>query len=152
MAGTLSGAGCLSSVAEPSLRNHLPEEGDGWERTGTRTPDLGELGAEDGIEADYLGPNDVEYRVVVVEWPDAVACDEHSARQWIDVGWPVVVAHESFTVAAGSGTAALDQPPTPEHPPYLDRTPVPGGESTARDLLARSPALSASDVRENDCT
>jgi hypothetical protein len=72
------------------------------------------------------------------------------AEEFADTGWQVALAYRRFALAAGTGT---DQRTfTPEKPITLDRTPIPGTESLVRELVARSPALSADYVAEHDVT
>ncbi|MFC7197434.1 hypothetical protein ACFQL4_26995 [Halosimplex aquaticum] len=60
----------------------------------------------------------------------------------------MAVAYDTFAFAAGTGTEQRNY--TPETPPHMDRTAIPGSAERSRELLARSPLLSTERVDGNE--
>ncbi|WP_415379998.1 hypothetical protein [Halosimplex sp. TS25] len=108
------------------------------------------LGAETGVVGEYEASDGVRFRAVVLErFPRHDPT--RKAERWACIGWDVALAYEDFAFAAGTGTEQRDY--TPETPPHMDRTAIPGSVDRSRELLARSPLLSAErvDANEVDC-
>ncbi|QPV64491.1 hypothetical protein I7X12_07730 [Halosimplex litoreum] len=107
------------------------------------------LGAESGVVREYEDPDGTRFRVVALKMSEGYdAADK--AERWACIGWDVAVASEDFALAAGTGTEQRNY--TPETPPHMDRTAIPGSAERSRKLLARSPLLSAERVDANDVT
>jgi hypothetical protein len=140
-----------SATTEPTYagpRDLLPEAGNGWTLLHTEFAGYRRLGYDEGVLAAYESPDGTRVSVLIVTLRagDPVA----QADEFADTGWQVALASRRFALAAGTGT---DQRTfTPEKPITLDRTPVPGTGSLVRELVARSPALSAEYVADHDVT
>ncbi len=107
------------------------------------------LGAETGVVGKYESADGTRFRAVVLErFPRHDPTGK--AERWACIGWDVAVAYEDFAFAAGTGTEQRDY--TPETPPYMDRTAIPGSADRSRELLARSPLLSAERVDASEVT
>ncbi|WP_459191205.1 hypothetical protein [Halosimplex sp. J119] len=138
------------STTDQSAMTVLPEPGNGWTLAETRRMAARMLGAQTGIVGKYESPDGTRFRAVVLErFPRHDPT--YKAERWACIGWDVAVAYERFAFAAGTGTEQRNY--TPETPPHMDRTAIPGSTDRSRDLLARSPILSAELVEENavDC-
>ncbi|QLH76709.1 hypothetical protein HZS55_05045 [Halosimplex rubrum] len=138
-----------SSTPDRDAEDVLPEPGSGWTLTETRTMAARMLGAETGVVGEYERPDGTRFRAVVLKrFPRHDPT--RKAERWACIGWDVAVADEDFAFAAGTGTEQRDY--TPETPPYMDRTAIPGSADRSRDLLARSPLLSAERIDANEVT
>ncbi|WP_436929998.1 hypothetical protein [Halosimplex halobium] len=127
----------------------LPEPGDGWTLVETRGMAARMLGAETGVVGEYEHSRGTRFRAVVLErFPRHDPTGK--AERWACIGWDVAVAYGDFAFAAGTGTEQRNY--TPETPPYMDRTAIPGSADRSRELLARSPLLSIDRVDENEVT
>jgi hypothetical protein len=157
---TISVAGCTSpsdsppststptSSVSPSAtsqpRAFLPEPVNGWTRDRTEEFYAKERGGSDGIRGYYTGPDGEAYQVLVLfagDWADG------NARSWRCAGWQVAFAVDGVTFAASTGTAQRTF--TPERPPTMTKSPVPGTDARVRELLALSPKLDQSDIPES---
>jgi hypothetical protein len=140
-----------SATTDPAYagpRDLLPAAGDGWTQLNTEFAGYRRLGYDEGVQAAYEAPDGTRVTVLVVTL--RVGDPTAQAEEFADTGWQVALAYRRFALAAGTGT---DQRTfTPEKPITLDRTPIPGTESLVRELVARSPALSADYVAEHDVT
>jgi hypothetical protein len=140
-----------SATTDPAYagpRDLLPAAGDGWTLLHTDVAGYRRLGYDEGVQAAYEAPDGTRVTVLVVTL--RVGDPTAQAEEFADTGWQVALAYRRFALAAGTGT---DQRTfTPEKPITLDRTPIPGTESLVRELVARSPALSADYVAEHDVT
>lgn len=140
-----------SATTEPTYagpRDLLPAAGDGWTLLNTEFAGYRRLGYDEGVLAAYESPDGTRVSVLIVTL--RVGDPPSQADEFADTGWQVALAYRRFAVAAGTGT---DQRTfTPEKPITLDRTPIPETEPLVRELVARSPALSAEYVAEHDVT
>jgi hypothetical protein len=126
----------------PSPEDLLPEEGDGWTRDQVEHGAFSwsARGATDGVFGSYTSPENRSYEVVVMEMQPEYS-PERKAITWnCTVGWSVALAYRQFAIAASTGTA--QETFTPEQPPHLTRTPIPGTAESAKALLSNSSALS----------
>jgi hypothetical protein len=143
-----SDASATTEPTDAGPRDLLPEAGDGWTRLNTEFAGYRHLGYDEGVQATYEAPDGTRVSLLVVTL--RVGDPTAQAEEFADTGWQVALAYRRFAVAAGTGT---DQRTfTPEKPITLDRTPIPGTESLVRELVARSPALSADYVADHDVT
>lgn len=110
------------------------------------------LGGETGVRGYFESPDGVRFQVVVMEMAEGYDATA-KARRWACVGWDVTLAYEGFAFAAGTGTDQSNGTYTPEQPPHMTRSPVPGTTEQARTLLSYSPMLSAEVIgsNEQDC-
>ncbi|WP_123538077.1 hypothetical protein [Halosimplex salinum] len=139
-----------SPTPDRDAEDVLPESGKGWSLMETREMSARMLGAETGIVGEYEAADGTRFRVVVLErFPRHDPT--RKAERWACIGWDVAVAYEDFALAAGTGTEQRDY--TPETPPHMDQTAIPGSAERSRELLARSPLLSVErvDANEVDC-
>jgi hypothetical protein len=105
---------------------------------GTIDRDAAPYGAVTATIGEYTNPDGVDFLVPVYEMQADFSAGR-KARRWAEIGWDVAVAYQGFAFAAGTGTTK--QTFTPEQPPQMNRTPLPGTEAQSRGLLARSPLL-----------
>lgn len=122
----------------------LPEPADEWEHVDTESYSWRYLGADGGTIGEYRGPDGASYEVVVMK-------SGESATRMACVGWQVALEIDEYMIAASTGT--YDQELTPERPPTMTQTPVPGTEDRVLELLAMSPRLTEDEITENsaDC-
>jgi hypothetical protein len=132
----------------PSVREALPESGDGWTLRDTGDVVPVPLTAEDHVRGDYRSPDGTEFRAVVIEFPRPGVAEFNAERLACEAEWSVAVRYRTLAVAASSGTT--QEALTPEHPPQMSRTAVPGTDADARRLLRRSPALSRETVEDGE--
>ncbi|MFB6138864.1 MAG: hypothetical protein ABEJ26_00330 [Halosimplex sp.] len=144
-----SPVGSPSPTPDRDAEDVLPEPGSGWTLVETRRMSARMLGAETGVVGEYEAADGTRFRAVALErFPRHDPT--RKAERWACIGWDVAVAYGDFAFAAGTGTEQRDY--TPETPPYMDRTAVPGSSGRSRELLARSPLLSAARVDANEVT
>jgi len=144
-----SSTGSPSSTLDRDAEDALPEPGEGWTLVETRRMAARMLGAETGVVGEYEAADGTRFRAVVLErFPRHDPT--HKAERWACIGWDVAVAYEEFAFAAGTGTEQRDY--TPETPPYMDRTAIPGSAERSRSLLARSQLLDSDAVAANAVT
>lgn len=127
----------------------LPRATGEWTLVRTDEYDWRTIGGADGVRGHYTDADGVAYQVVIM----AVARGDPQTRvaAWTcEVGWTVGLAHEEFAVVAGTGTARRTF--TPERPPTMTSTPVPGTTDRVLDLLANSPTLTRSAVEAHATT
>lgn len=122
----------------------LPEPADGWVRDRTEAFSAKERGGSEGVRGYYTGPDGERYQVLVLVSGDWA---ERNARAWRCAGWQVAFAVDGMTIAASTGTAQRTF--TPERPPTMTRSPVPGTDARVRELLALSPKLDRSEIPES---
>jgi hypothetical protein len=115
----------------------------GWTRDRTEEFHAKELGGSEGVRGYYTGPDGTGYQVLVLRAGDWAA---GNARSWRCAGWQVAFAVDGVALAASTGTAQRTF--TPERPPTMAESPVPGTDSRVRELLALSPELEPSDIPE----
>ncbi|WP_135366023.1 hypothetical protein [Halosimplex halophilum] len=136
-----------SETPELPARRALPEAGDDWELIGIDRISATNLGGKAGFTGGYRDPEGTRFRVVALEMSEGYdAADK--AERWACIGWDMAVAYEGFALAAGTGTEQRNY--TPETPPNMDRTAIPGSADRSRELLTRSPLLSAERVDANE--
>lgn len=137
-----------TTTVQSNPESYLPEPPDEWEYRGTRdwingwTP----LGARDGVIGQYRGPNGHPYEVLIMDMGEPV--DEINGRRLACAGWQVALAIDRYSIAASTGTPQ-DQTLTPERPPTMTQTAVPGTEDKVIELLTYSPDLSNTEIEEN---
>ena len=140
-----------SSTEDLSPEELLPREGDGW--SGEQV-DRGfawsARGAEDGVFGRYTSPEDRSYEVVIMEVGREYDPETKATNWACTVGWNVALTYRQFAVAAGTGTR--NRTFTPERPPHMTRTPIPGTTEPTRELLSRSPVLSRAFVDRHAIT
>ena len=105
-----------------------------------------------GAQARYVDPEGVEFVVLVLR-PDRERFEVRGAAHGLAcVGWQVALAHDGTAYAASSGTPQRTY--TPEKPPVMEQTAVPGTTDRARTLLSFSPALTPELIaeREGSCS
>ncbi len=142
--------GTKTKSAQPAVEPEtvLPEPGDGWQLATTDAVGAQPLGGVPGggASGEYTSPADEQFTVVVIRMRSSFDPSD-LAESWACIDWDVAVAYEQWAFAAGTGTT--QQTFTPEAPPHLDRSPVPGTETASRELLSRSPILSVDKVRDH---
>lgn len=143
----------VSSLAPEEL---LPQEVDGWTRNRVESGAFSwsARGAEDGTFGYYTSPEDRPYKVVVMKMDEGYSPERKAVTWKCSVEWSVALSYRRFAIAASTGTAQRTF--TPEEPPHMTRTPIPGTIESAKELLANSPALSREyvdreAVTEADC-
>jgi len=141
--------GAPSETPELPARRALPGAGDGWKLVGSYRISATNLGGKAGFTGEYEHSEGTQFRAVALEASEGYYA-ARKAERWACIGWDVAVAYEGFALAAGTGTEQRDY--TPETPPHMDRTAIPGSKERSRDLLARSPLLSAERVDANEVT
>ncbi|QPV62644.1 hypothetical protein I7X12_18245 [Halosimplex litoreum] len=124
----------------PSVREVLPEAGDGWRLLDTGDVVPVPLTAEDHVRGDYRGPDGTEFRVVVMEFSRPVIAEFNAERLACEAEWSVALQYRTLAIAASTGTT--QERLTPEHPPRMSQTALPGTSGDPRRLLRRSPVLS----------
>lgn len=133
----------------PDARSVLPKSTDEWELERTERMEASVLGGDSGEMGYYDSPEGARYKAVALELSDDYAVTA-KAERWTCIGWDVALTYDGFVFAAGSGTD--QQTFTPETPPHMTRTPVPGTEDESRELLSHSPLLTTTIIRENEAT
>lgn len=131
--------------APTNLEKHLPKEGDGWQIVDRLATDVAEIGALEAIEVVYERDGTGCYFYAIVFGSAGKAL--RTASDWDEIGWQVVVTKQNMLFAATTGTLTVTT--TPEAPPKVPGTPVPGTVDLAVDLLARSPTLSEAYIDSN---
>jgi len=135
------------TVTDSGLESYLPDGTGEWKFRGVRdrTPDWSPLGATDGIIGQYRGPDGAAYEFLVMDTQPSYT--EGTARSLACAGWQVAVVVDGHAIAASTGTEQRTF--TPEVPPTMTQSPVPGTEDRVRELLALSPRLGTADIDEN---
>jgi hypothetical protein len=134
-----------------SAEDALPEPQNGWGLDETTDSNGQDLGAIEGIRGIYTSPGGVRFVVDVIKRRSSVApFNRLSQRSLAETGWDIGIAYGRFLFAAGTGTYQLTH--TPEKPPRLDRTPIPGTEDQSRELLSYSPLLTEEWISNNAFT
>lgn len=131
---------------QPTAEDQLPVPKDGWKLVGTEGKDWRILSAKSGIIGKYESPEGILFEVVIKEMMEEFSVEVHAER-WACIGWDVAVAYEEYAFAAGTGTD--QQTFTPEEPPHMTKTPIPGSENNSRQLLTYSPLLSEQIISEH---
>lgn len=131
---------------KPTAEDQLPVPKDGWKLVGTEGKDWRMLSAKTGIIGKYESSEGTLFKVVIKEMMEDYSAEVHAER-WACIGWDVAVAYEGYAFAAGTGTD--QQTFTPEEPPHMTKTPVPGSEDDSIELLTYSPLLSEQIISEN---
>jgi|GEM_PF-462272 len=129
-----------TGTPELSVRETLPEGGDGWTLLDTGDVVPAPLTAEDHARGEYRSPGGTEFRVVIIELPRPGIAAFNAERLACEAEWSVALQYRTLAIAASTGTTQKSM--TPEHPPQMTRTAVPGTTGDARRLLRRSPLLS----------
>ena len=132
-----------------SAADVLPIPSNGWEMKRSNVIGYEMLGGVSGMNAYYSGPDGVEYKVVVLQTRDQYS-PEQKAREWDCIGWDVAVSYREYAFAAGTGTE--QQTYTPETPPHMSQTPIPGTKTQSQELLSLSPILTEELVKNNAAT
>jgi hypothetical protein len=131
--------------APTNLEKHLPEEGDGWQIVDRLATDVIEIGALEAIQVVYERDGTEYYFYAIVFGSAGEAM--RTASDWADIGWQVVVTKQNMLFAVTTGTLTVTT--TPEAPPKVPGTPIPGAVDLAIDLLSRSPTLSKEYIESN---
>lgn len=136
-----------TSSSAVSPETVLPEPGGGWTLIETGHVAPVPLDAEGSREGRYRSPNEIAFRVIVVEVANEDSA-RYTARRWrCDIGWRVALSYLTFAIAASTGT--VQETFTPERPPKMTRTPLADTLSPAVKLLGRSPVLSQDFIEAN---
>lgn len=141
---TRSGSTPSASPAVPPVA-YLPKPGNGWTLDRTEEYARKELGVSDGVRGYYRGPDGRSYQVVVLVSGQYATGTARSLRC---AGWQVAVVLDGVAVGASTGTEQRTF--TPERPPTMAASPVPGSDPRVRELVTRSPRISASDIPAGD--
>lgn len=143
-----------ASKEELTPEDFLPRETDGWVLERSENGTLSYLGGTASIRAEYTSPDGDGYEVVIMAVSEDIGFVT-TAKTWkCQAGWTVALGYRGFAIVAGTGT---DQRRfTPEAPPQMTRTPIPGTTETTKSLLANSPELTREtidryEVTEEDC-
>jgi hypothetical protein len=147
---TNSGTRSASETVTPpeDLKPRLPRE---WEFDGSIAVFAGDLG--DDIESagwSYMTPNEMAYRVVIIQYPVEADGGNKTGVRWKELGWELFVAKGRYSFAVSWGESGRPEPtPTPGHPPLPRGTFTEGGDEAGIELLSHSPALTEEYIREN---
>ncbi|MFC7019866.1 MULTISPECIES: hypothetical protein [Haloarcula] len=144
---TTTPASTTANWDEASPEELLPTPGNGWEQTSTEEAAFSNLGFREGVQAEYTDTDDLRVRVLIVV--PIVNSPSEQAQYFAGDGWQVALGFNKFAIAASTGTKQRTAT-TPETPVGMDTTPIPDTKSDIEALLARSPALSLSHIREHD--
>lgn len=123
----------------------LPDPNGEWELTGTEDWNWRMIGGVAGTIGEYDSPDGTLFKVVVMDSGNSAS--DQRAEEWACNGWDVVLAYRTHLFAAGTGTT--EQTFTPEQPPHMTKTPVPGSENESRELLTYSPLLDDGIIEEH---
>lgn len=138
-----------TSTSSPAVQDVLPEARNGWQLRRSDELPVRHLGGESGITGYYTSPEGIRFRVVVIKMKEDYSTAT-KAEGWACIGWDVGVAYRGFAFAAGTGTRQGPETFTPETPPHMTRTPVPGTAMQSKELLSYSPLLSRETIEENE--
>jgi hypothetical protein len=69
---------------------------------------------------------------------------EGAAHSWACAGWQIALSIDNVAIAASTGT--YQRTFTPEKPPTMTKSPVPGTDERVRELLTFSLELTESDI------
>lgn len=140
-----------TTIAEREPREVLPRANGEWELTGIEEISSAIYGGVPGagIAGWYEGPDGTQFQTVAIRFREALGPD-HLTESWACIDYDVAVGYGQWGFATGTGTE--QQTFTPEAPPHMDQSPVPGTVERSRELLAQSPILSESLIDDHEVT
>jgi len=141
-----------TTAAERDPREVLPRATGEWELIETEQESSSIYGGVPGagIAGLYEGAGGTRFETVAIRFREPHDPDR-MAEEWVCIGYDVAVVHGQWAFATGTGTE--QQTFTPEAPPHMEQSPVPGTAARSRELLAQSPLLSSEyiDTFEKTC-
>lgn len=139
-----------TSTRTQSPESLLPKGLDRWNLVRTSEYGWRPIGARDGIRGHYTDENGVQYQVLIMDVNEIYDIRAKTVGLHCNVGWEVALSVDSYIFAASTGT--VQKTYTPERPPTMTQTPVPGTTEQCKLLLSHSPALTLDQINEQAVT